>query len=95
MAESPGVSAFIRERQHDVLDRAMTSLADAMPDDVASVAHRLAGTLGTFDLPDAAALMRDLEDRVADPGCSADTRRGACDEVLAQLRRIAADLKGA
>jgi hypothetical protein len=61
-AEAAGVQDFIRERQAGVLERAITSLSTCSDDDLAGETHRLSGTLGTYQLTDAAKAVRDLYD---------------------------------
>lgn len=95
MTESPRVSEFILARQQDVLCRAIVAVADASPGDLPGEAHRLAGTLGTFGMPDAASLLRELEAQVKDPSCTPDAAAGLRIAVLARLQRMADDLKGA
>ena len=90
MTESPNVAAFIRARQAQVLERAIATVSTADGADLAAEAHRLAGTLGTFDLADAGAALRTLENAVSDPSATAvtvDEARAAALLLLTTLRK--------
>lgn len=76
---APAVADFIAERQVQVLARAVESLAEADLDALPTQVHRLWGTLGSYQLPEASALLEPLHRAVA-AGGSAD---------LEQLRRTA------
>jgi HPt (histidine-containing phosphotransfer) domain-containing protein len=67
MTESNRVSAFIEARQSQVLARAVEAISTVDQAGLGAEAHRLAGTLGTFDLAEAAAVVRELERTVNDP----------------------------
>ncbi|CAB4957162.1 unannotated protein [freshwater metagenome] len=55
------MQAHITRRQDDLLARAMTMLADCPDDTLPAQVHRLVGTLGTYQLMEASALMRACE----------------------------------
>ena len=81
---------FIGRHQPDVLARAITTLESCSDEDVAGQAHRLAGTLGTYQLDDAQRTCRDLEAvaKTGDSSRMSASRRTTLD----MLRIIAAEL---
>ncbi len=56
------MEAFILAKQDQVLGRAVTALRDADVDALPGEVHRLIGTLGTYGLADAVALLKPLDD---------------------------------
>jgi HPt (histidine-containing phosphotransfer) domain-containing protein len=85
MTESSRVSAFIEARQSQVLARAVVTLSTVDAAQLGAEAHRLAGTLGTFDLPDAAAALRELERIASAPDATQDDVARAWESTLATL----------
>lgn len=81
------VERFIRGRRRAVLAGAIAALRRSDAADLASTAHRLHGTLGTFGLGEAAAAVRDLEDALADPSRSARDRRVLWARTVDRLKR--------
>jgi hypothetical protein len=67
-AESAAVQAFIAARQGELLAKAVATLEDCADDDLAAESHRLAGTLGTYQLTTAQVAMRNLESAVTATG---------------------------
>lgn len=59
--ESATVQAFILEQQHQVLASARERITLCAPTDLAREAHRLRGTLGTYQLADGVNVMTALE----------------------------------
>lgn len=90
MTESGTVAAFIRDRQDRVLDRAVTTVTTVDDAHLATESHRLAGTLGTFDLPEAAAVMRALEITASAPGVTSEAAATARAAALQSLAAIVA-----
>jgi hypothetical protein len=60
--ESGGIQDFIRGRQVDLLERALASLRECPDAELVALTHRLSGTLGTYQLTEAAQAVRDLYD---------------------------------
>jgi hypothetical protein len=91
--ESPGVQAFIRARQTDVLARAITTLEDCPAADLPRELHRLSGTLGTYQLTEARDAVRECESqvRVSDVGPAEieTARRSAVDRLGRIITTIA------
>lgn len=56
------------ERRASVLDRAITSLTTCPPADLRAECHRLVGTLGSYELTDAARAVRSLHDALLGEG---------------------------
>jgi len=69
--ESDEVLAFIAERRAGVLERARADLSTSAPEDLAGLAHRLTGTLGTYRLDDARDAVVALLDIARDPTATA------------------------
>jgi len=67
MPEQPSVQEFIAQRQADVLRRAITTLETCSDEDLPAEAHRLAGTLGTYQLDEAQQACRKLEAAAKNP----------------------------
>jgi hypothetical protein len=90
--ENPAMQAFIAQKQADLLARAIAVLRACSDDELAAQSHRLAGTLGTYQLIDAHDACRDLESvalRVNATTADIDTARA---DTLARLEQIAEDL---
>lgn len=87
--ESATVQAFIREQQRQVLTSARESIAGCPADELGREAHRLRGTLGTYQLTDAVEAMTSLELAVDD--ASDGTLEAARAEALAALDQIQPD----
>lgn len=81
-AESDAVRAFMAERRASVLDRAITALTTCPTADLRAECHRLAGTLGSYGLADAARAVRTLHDAL--PG----EREGEADRLRADTLAI-------
>jgi len=67
MSEQPSVQQFIAQRQADVLARAIQTLETCSEDELPAQAHRLAGTLGTYQLDGAQQACRTLEEAAKNP----------------------------
>jgi hypothetical protein len=91
--ESTTMAAFIRGRQDAVLQRAIDSLSSCPDDDLGTETHRIAGTLGTYQLSQAHDAVRALEAAVADSAITVDARNKARADTLAALERIATSLR--
>ncbi len=85
--ESDGMQAFISARQSDILHRSIEVVRDCPDDQLGAELHRMAGSLGTFQLLDAYDLVRDLESVVAsgDPSLVSAARA----DSLAKLQAMA------
>jgi HPt (histidine-containing phosphotransfer) domain-containing protein len=70
MSEQPSVQVFIAQRQAEVLARAIDTLETCSDDDLPAQAHRLAGTLGTYQLDGAQQACRTLEEAASHPAAS-------------------------
>lgn len=88
-AESATVQAFIREQQRQVLTSARERIAGCPPGELGREAHRLRGTLGTYQMADAVTAMTALE--LAVDGASDDSLEAARAEALAALDQIQPD----
>jgi hypothetical protein len=88
MDETERVEAFIRTKQQQVLDKAVSALETADPEALRGEVHRLVGTLGTYDLADAVALLRPLDELMKSDAAGPDEQERAREEALVDLRRI-------
>jgi len=77
-----GFASFVQQRLPQVVARARQDLASVEPPELRSVVHRMAGTLSTYGVRDAAEALRSLE---------SDLRAGLTDQEA--LRRIAGVLQ--
>lgn len=84
--------AFLAKRRVDVLHRAIATLETCSHDDLASEAHRLAGTLGIFGFDDASVALRSLQRTAEDTDGGADVINDERMRTLAMLREIATEL---
>jgi HPt (histidine-containing phosphotransfer) domain-containing protein len=91
-AENPAMQAFIAQRQSDLLTRAIAVVRDCPDDALAPEAHRLAGTLGTYQLIEAHDACRDLERVALTAGATTADIATARADTLARLEQIAEDL---
>lgn len=87
--ESASVQAFIRQRQADLLARAIVAIASCPAPELAQELHRLSGTLGTYQLLDARSAVQDLEAVVRTPGMGSSGIASARAAALERLERIA------
>ena len=88
-AESSSVQAFIAERQADLLDRAIQAVRECPAEELSAEAHRLAGTLGTYQLTAAEGALRALEATAKAPestGADSDTARAPTLAALLGLK---------
>ena len=90
-AESAAVQAFIAARQGELLAKAVATLEDCADDDLAAESHRLAGTLGTYQLTTAQVAMRNLESAVTATGIGKADIDHARAATLAAMRGLLAD----
>lgn len=90
--ESLAVQAFIAQKQTEILDRAMETVTSCPDAALAAEAHRLAGTLGTYQLIGAEAALRSLEAVAAAPGANTEGIHQARVDTLAALTGVARDL---
>ena len=88
--ESAAVQDFIRQRQADLLVRAEQTLRDCPDADLAAEAHRLSGTLGTYQLDDAQAALRTLENVVTSPTATATDVTAARATAVTVIRALVA-----
>ncbi len=86
------MQAFIVKKQTEILDRAITTISSCPEDDLAAEAHRLAGTLGTYQLAGAEASLRALEAIAAAPDAHGEGIDRARVDTLAALTGVARDL---
>lgn len=63
-SEPAVVQGFISARQAGVLERAIVTLRECPADELSAQAHRLSGTLGTYQLGAASVAVRRLYDEV-------------------------------
>jgi HPt (histidine-containing phosphotransfer) domain-containing protein len=90
VAETPHMEAFILAKQDQVLGRAVTALRDADDDALPGEVHRLIGTLGTYGLAEAVALLRPLDDLLrADADAAAIAERRST--TLRSLEAVVAE----
>ena len=66
-AESGAVLAFIRERQAEVLGGAISQLSECSIADLPAVLHKASGSVGSYQLEEAHALLAELSGVVSDP----------------------------
>ena len=66
-AESEAVLAFIRERQAEVLSGAITQLSESSIVDLPAVLHKATGSVGSYRLEEAHALLVEFSGVVSDP----------------------------
>lgn len=90
--ESSAVQAFIAKKQTEILDRAINTISSCPDEALAAEAHRLAGTLGTYQLLGAEASLRSLEAIAAAPDTRAEGLDQARVDTLAALTGVARDL---
>jgi len=86
--ESESVERFIRDRQLVLMRRAIATLAAAGDDELQFQFHRLAGSLGTYQLHAAAQLLRELEGRAQTPSEAGASHDGLRAEAVSGLRVI-------
>ncbi|MDQ5974794.1 MAG: hypothetical protein QG661_2003 [Actinomycetota bacterium] len=90
--ENPAMQAFITGKQADLLARAIAVVRDCADADLAPTMHRLAGTLGTYQLLLAHDACRDLESMALKAGSTTADIATARADTLARLEQIAEDL---
>ena len=82
-AESGAIQGFIVARQAGILERAITTLRECPDEDLIAETHRLSGTLGTYQLTDAATAVRAVHDALrSGQAIPSDTDRGDTISVL-------------
>jgi len=91
MSEQPSVQQFIRQRQAEVLARGIHTLETCSDDELPAQAHRLAGTLGTYQLDGAQQACRTLEEAASNPTASgrplSEVRAATLEVLRAAARR--------
>ena len=95
--ESATVQAFILEQQHQVLASARERLAACAADDLAREAHRLRGTLGTYQMIDGVTAMTALEQAATADGvddASLEAARADAVAALSAIGAVSADERG-
>lgn len=90
--ESDAVQAFIRERQAAVLATAIEELRDCALVDLPEVAHRAAGTVGSYQLTTAHAVISDLRAVLSDPNSAGGSIEQARLATVAALQDIERNL---
>lgn len=90
--ENPAMQAFIASKQADLLARSIAVVRDCSDADLAPKMHRLAGTLGTYQLLLAHDACRDLESVAQRAGATTADIATARADTLARLEQIAEDL---
>lgn len=88
--ESATVQAFILEQQRQVLASARERLAECAPRDLAREAHRLRGTLGTYQMIDGVTAMTALEQAATADGVDDASLEAARADAVAALSAIGA-----
>jgi hypothetical protein len=86
--ESAAVQAFILDQQRSVLTSAWERIAECAPSDLGREAHRLRGTLGTYQMTDGVQAMTALEAVARNADVSAADLEAARSEALAALSSI-------
>lgn len=89
LAESSSVQAFIAGRQADLLERAIHTVEECPAEELSAEAHRLAGTLGTYQLTAAEGALRSLEATAKAPestGADIDAARATTLAALLSLK---------
>lgn len=80
--ETSHVQRFIRENQGRLVQRALATLATAADDELAFQFHRLAGTLGSYQLSTTAHRLLELEEQARSGSATPDIlRASALDEL--------------
>lgn len=88
MPESDAVLAFIRERQVEVLSRAIAEIEQSSEDDLTAAVHAAKGTVGSYQLDDAFAVIARLWEVVSDPTADGAARLAARSSSVIELRDI-------
>ncbi len=92
--ETDAIQRFIRDRQLTLVLRAIATLTAAPADELAFQLHRLAGSLGSYQLHAASMLLSQLETRAGAEGLHASLD-GIRSEAVLGLRAIAHAMESA
>jgi len=87
--ESEDVLAFIAARRVPVLNSAVVDIAEAAPDDLPAVVHRVRGILGSYGLFAAQEHVDRLSDALNDDDADAEARVRARRTTVDALRALA------
>jgi HPt (histidine-containing phosphotransfer) domain-containing protein len=90
-AETASVQAFMRSQQRRILQQAINDLSAAPDDDLSAVAHRIAGTVGTYGLRSAYEAVRALQEATSAPMSAAEVSNARATTLVA-LAAVLEDL---
>jgi hypothetical protein len=87
-SESDAVLAFMRERQAEVLANAIDLVATASPENLAAAVHKASGSVGSYRLDAAHALLSTLMAVMSDPAAEPSDIRTAHAKTVDALRAL-------